>query len=240
MQSKHFYRFFSVIILIMACLAVKAATVDIPTATNSYISWSDATGSNFNVENNGANVGSTGKNTQLSFTIHNTLLQDYLLTFKTGTKNAAEMKMTLTDEQQQVVIERQVTIENTNSWTPSVLHNYVIEQLKEGTYTLKFAVTKTTGSYAGSWGNLTFYPLDVVETIPGQLDLSKGAYGGGAVNEGPNVGYIKDGATASYLFLNKQVGVYSLQMDVARYGSGGMMEIQVKDAESGDIEGGTK
>lgn len=240
MQSKHFYRFFSVIILMMACLAVKAASVDIPTATNSYISWSNATGSNFNVENNGANVGSTGKNTQLSFTIHNTLLQDYLLTFKTGTKNAAEMKMTLTDEQQQVVIERQVTIENTNSWTPSVLHNYVIEQLKEGTYTLKFAVTKTTGSYAGNWGDLAFYPLDVVETIPGQLDISKGAYGGGAVNEGPNVGYIKDGATASYLFLNKQVGVYSLQMDVARYGSGGLMEIQVKDAESGVIEGGTK
>ena len=113
----------------MACLAVKAATVDIPTATNSYISWSNATGSNFNVENNGANVGSTGKNTQLSFTIHNTLLQDYLLTFKTGTKNAAEMKMTLTDEQQQVVIERQVTIENTklDSFRPPQLRHRAIE-----------------------------------------------------------------------------------------------------------------
>ena len=86
MKSKHFIRFFSIIILMMACLAVKATTVDIPTANSSYISWSDATGSNFNVENNGANVGSTGKNTQLSFAIHNTLSQDYLLTFKTARK----------------------------------------------------------------------------------------------------------------------------------------------------------
>ena len=56
----------------------QAATIDIPTKTGNYISWSNATGSNFTVENNGANVGSTGKNTQLSFSIHNAKQQDAL------------------------------------------------------------------------------------------------------------------------------------------------------------------
>ena len=46
------------------------------------------------MENSGANVGSTGKNTQLQFNINNTAEQNYLLTFKTGTKSAAKMKVT--------------------------------------------------------------------------------------------------------------------------------------------------
>ncbi|MBQ5983346.1 MAG: hypothetical protein IJL54_14415 [Prevotella sp.] len=218
---------------------LRAATVNLPTKTGSYISWNDATGSNFTVENNGANVGSTGKNTVLSFTINNSQQQDYLLTFKTGSKMEAELKMTLTHTNGNIVLSKNVVIENTNNWTPSIQHNYVLEQLQTGTYTLKFTVTKTTGNYAGNWGDLAFYTLNDIETIPGKLDLSKGNYGGGVVDEGANVGYIKDGGVATYSFKNTQEGVYSLVWEVARYSTGGNIDIIVKNPETEEIEAQT-
>ena len=213
----------------------KAATVDIPTKTGTYISWSNATGTGFQVENNGANVGSTGKSTSLSFTINNTQQQDYLLTFKTGTKSAAKMKVTLTGASGQEVLSCNVDIENTNSWTPSIVHNYMLKQLPEGAYTLRFAVTQAS-SYAGNWGDLAFYTLDGVPAIPGSIDLTVGSYGGGMVNEGENAGYIKDGAAASYNVRCQQAGVYTLKLDLARYGTGGTLDISVKDAETGHVE----
>ena len=165
--------------------------------------------------------------------------KDYLLTFRTGSKMEAELKMTLTHANGNIVLSKNVVIENTNNWTPSVQHNYVLEQLQTGTYTLKFTVTKTTGNYAGNWGDLAFYTLNDIETIPGKLDLSKGNYGGGVVNEGANVGYIKDGGVATYSFKNTQEGVYSLAWEVARYGTGGNIDIIVKNAETEEIEAQT-
>ena len=214
---------------------LKAATVDIPTKTGTYISWNNATGTGFQVENNGANVGSTGKNTQLQFSISNTVQQDYLLTFKTGTKSAAKMKVTLTNASGEEVFGRSVEIENTNSWTPSVAHNYTLKQLPEGAYTMKFAVTQASG-YAGNWGDLAFYTLDGVPAIPGSIDLTAGSYGGGMVNEGENAGYIKDGAVASYNVRCQQAGVYTFKFDLARYGTGGILDICVRDAETGHVE----
>ena len=161
---------------------VKAETVDIPTKTGTYISWNNATGTGYQVENSGANVGSTGKNTQLQFNINNTQQQDYLLTFKTGTKSAAKMKVTLTGASGQEVLSRNVDIVNTNSWTPSIVHNYMLKQLPAGAYTLKFAVTQAT-SYAGNWGDLAFQSLDDMPAIPGTIGLTQGSYGGGVVNE---------------------------------------------------------
>ena len=224
-------------ILAMAAfiMEVGAATVDIPTKAGTYISWNDATGSGYNVENGGANVGSTGKSTSLSFIINNTQQQDYLLTFKTGTKSAAKMKVTLTNASGKEVLGRSVDIENTNSWTPSIVHNYMLKQLPEGAYTLKFAVTQASG-YAGNWGDLAFYTLDGVPAIPGSIALTAGSYGGGMVNEGENAGYIKDGAVASYNVRCQQAGVYTLKLDLARYGTGGTLDISVKDAETGHVE----
>ena len=185
-----------VIAMMTLTTGVKAETVDIPTKTGTYISWNNATGTGFQVENSGANVGSTGKNTQLQFNINNTVEQNYLLTFKTGTKSAAKMKVTLTGASGQEVLNRSVDIENTNSWTPSIVHNYVVSDLPAGAYILKFAVTQATG-YAGNWGDLAFQSLDAMAAIPGTLGLSQGSYGGGVVNEGANVGYIKDGGTGT-------------------------------------------
>ena len=227
-----------VIAMMTLTTGVKAETVDIPTKTGTYISWNNATGTGFQVENSGANVGSTGKNTQLQFNINNTVEQNYLLTFKTGTKSAAKMKVTLTGASGQEVLNRSVDIENTNSWTPSVVHNYVVSDLPAGAYILKFAVTQATG-YAGNWGDLAFQSLDAMAAIPGTLGLSQGSYGGGVVNEGANVGYIKDGGTASYTVLCRQAGVYSLSLDVARYGTGGTLAIDVRDAETGAVEAST-
>ena len=239
-KTIHSFRWASLMVLMLAITqTICAVTVDIPTKAGNYISWNDATGSHFTVENNGANVGSTGKNTTLSFNVNNTQQQDYLLTFKTGSKMEAQMKVTLTDALGNVALDRNVKIENTNSWSPTVQHQFILEQLQRGTYTLKFTVTQTTGNYAGNWGDLAFYTLDNIDAIPGKLALANGSYGGGVVNEGANVGYIRDGGMASYTFKNTQEGVYMLAMEVARYGTGGNVDITVSDAETQTVEAQT-
>ena len=124
--------------------------ISIPTEADSYISWNDATVSNATIENDGANIGSTGASTVATFTIGNSTKQDYVLTFKTGSKNEARMLVTLTNTAtEDVVLSKTVDIVNTGNWTPVTAHNFFISQLPKGTYELKFAVTEAA-SYAGN------------------------------------------------------------------------------------------
>ena len=80
------------ILLLAALLAgsvnlFAATAVAIPQEMGSYINWSNAVLANCNSENNGANVGSTNKNTVVTFTLTNSTEQRYLLEFKTGNKD---------------------------------------------------------------------------------------------------------------------------------------------------------
>lgn len=227
--------------IVMAVMAivcshtVSAATITIPTAKGSYISWNDATGSGYTIENDGANVGSTGMNSICKFTINNTVQQDYTLTFALGSKYEAKLKVTL--EGETMVLDKTVTIPNTGSWTPTEEQSFFIEQLPVGTYKLTFKVTQAS-SYAGNWGKLAFYAGDGMNHIPGTLTIDMGTYGGGAhaENNNDNVGYIVDGATAIYDFYCDEPGAYQISTYLQRYNQGGNMNIQITDTDTGNTE----
>lgn len=211
-----------------------AGTVTIPTTAGTYIDWNDATLSNASVENNGANIGSTGASTVATFTLNNTTQQDYVLTFATGTKNEAAMQVTLTNTStNDVVLTKNVEIVNTGSWSLSTVRRFFLSQLPVGNYELKFDVTEAS-SYAGNWGNLAIYAATGYDAIPGTLSLANGDYNGPRTeNSDTNVGYVQNGGTATYLFVNNTAGVYQMTFDLYRYNDGNL-NIVVKDEDGNE------
>jgi len=229
--------------LLCVCgMSLRAAeTVTIPTAAGTYIDWNACTLTGANVENSGANIGSTGKNTVATFTISNTTQQDYILTFATGSKNAATMQVTLTNTTTtDVVVTKSVDIVNTGSWTPSTITNIFLPQLPAGTFELKFQVTEAT-SYAGNWGKLAFYTTESFNTIPGTISIATGGYGGGArlENSDTNVGWVSNGTSATYSFICSQAGVYKMTIPMTRYGDGTITTIVTDDETGAEEANGT-
>lgn len=230
----------SIIVMLAALLSMgakAATTVTIPTTAGTYIDWNacDLTGAK--IENSGANIGSTGASTVATFTISNTTQQDYILTFATGSKNAAKMQVTLTNTAtSSVVLTKSVDILNTGSWTPSAITNIFLSQLPAGSFELKFAVTEAS-SYAGNWGKLAFYTTDSFNTIPGTISIASGGYAGGArlENSDTNVGWISNGTSATYSFICSEAGVYKMTIPMTRYGDGTITTI-VTDDETGTEE----
>ncbi len=212
--------------------------ISIPTTTGNYILWNDdnATIENATVENDGANIGSTGASTVATFAIGNNTKQDYILTFKTGSKNAATMLVTLTNKKtSDVVLSKTVDILNTGSWTPSTVHTFLLSQLPKGNYELKMKVTEAT-SYAGNWVNLAFYATDNYNKAPGTIGIATGTYNGPKLeNNNTNVGYVSNGGTASYSFICSQDGVYKMTVPMTKYGDG-TIHITVTDDETGNVE----
>lgn len=221
-----------------------AATVDIPTATGSFISWNDATLSNANVENNGANIGSTGANTVATFTLNNTTQQDYVLVIQTAADGlTGEIDITLTNSSSQSVWSKVADIMNTGSWylnATATVHQYIIESLPAGTYTLTLATKSTTGSYAGNWGKLALFARSEYNFSPGTLSLNLGVYSNDGMLEGSagnyNVGNITNGRASLYPFINSTEGVYKMTMDICRYNQGGTMNIQIEDETTREKE----
>ena len=213
-------------------------TVTIPTTGDSYIDWNNAAYSNCNVENSGANVGSTRANTVVTFSIQNDAQQDYIFTFATGANGlTAEIDVTLTNSSDVNVLEKVADVENTGSWTPTTQHNYFISQLPVGTYTLRLATKSTTGSYAGNWGKLAFYTISDFGQVPGAITLSKGNYNGPKENNG-DVGYVQNNGTASYSFFNTQAGICTVSMDIAKHNNGSV-DLVITDEDSGTAEAQT-
>ena len=240
MTTKHLLRTLFLLCCMLAGAQVMpaATTVSIPTAAGSYMDWSNADITNASVENNGANVGSTRSNTVVSFTVNNTVAQDYVLTFATGNKNnSATIHVQLTASDETVIINNwTVSSEMTGAWTPTTTHNYFISNLPIGTYTLRFT-TSDVVDYAGNWGNLAFYTTESFNTIPGTISIASGGYGGGArlENNNTNVGWISNGTSASYSFICSEAGVYKMTIPMTRYGNGTITTV-VTDEETGTEE----
>lgn len=229
-----------VAVLLMSLLSVvtwAANTVTIPTEKGQYVSWNDCDLTGAKVENSGANIGSTGKATVATFAINNATQQDYILTFATGSKNAAKMQVTLTNTAtEDVVLSKNVDIQNTGSWTPSAITNLYLSQLPAGSFELKFQVTEAS-SYAGNWGKLAFYTTDSFNSIPGTIGVASGGYAGGArlENGDTNVGWISNGSSATYSFICSEAGVYKMTIPMTRYGDG-TITTTVTDEETGTVE----
>ena len=220
--------------------------MSVPTATNTYVSWDNSqneyvTLTGASIENEGASIGSTGKSTVATFAIGNNTKQDYVLTFKTAAQNlTAEIEVTLTNSKNTKVLDKVAVVENTGSWYfngTETTHTYLISQLPKGNYTLRLATKSTTGSYAGNWGYLALRAASDYDVTPGTLDLSKGTYNGPKLeNSNTNVGYVQNGGTATYTFINNTAGVYQMDMDIYRYNQGGTMNIKVVDNETRTTE----
>ncbi len=220
--------------------AAWAAAVTLPMADGSYVDWNDATTiENCKIENEGANVGSTGSNTVVTFNVTNNVQQDYILQFATGAKDEATLHVTLAGEGGNVV-DADVTVVDTESWDPTTQHLFLLSDLPKGDYTLTLKVTNATGKYAGNWGKLAFTLTDGFDSAPGSITLQNGTYTGGLrYEDNGNVGYITNGGTAAYSFICQEAVVYSLNMEMARY-NGGTMGITVTDAATGKVEVSTQ
>ena len=218
--------------------------ISIPTTTGDYILWNDANATieNATVENDGANIGSTGASTVATFAIGNNTKQDYVLTFGTAANNlTAEIEVTLTNSDNTKVLDKVAQVKNTGSWYlngTEATHYFLISQLPKGNYTLRLATKSTTGSYAGNWGNLAFRAASDFDAVPGTLTLSKGTYSYNKMleNNGANVGYVENGRTATYSFISNTAGTYKMTMDICRYNQGGTMNILIANAETGATE----
>ena len=243
MTTKHLLRTLFLLCCMLAGTQVMpaATTVSIPTAAGSYMDWSNADITNASVENNGANVGSTRSNTVVSFTVNNTVAQDYVLTFATGNKNnSATIHVQLTASDETVIINNwTVSSEKTGAWTPTTTHNYFISNLPIGTYTLRFT-TSDVVDYAGNWGKLAFYAASDYNQAPGVIGIASGSYDGPKLeNSNTNVGYVSNGGKATYSFICNTAGVYKMTIPMTKYGDGSITTIVTDNQTATEEANGT-
>lgn len=216
--------------------AAAAVTVGLPMADGTYVDWSNADITGCKVENDGANVGSTGSSTVVEFKISNSEERAYVMSFATGSKSEARMSVELTDGSGRSYVDNNVLVPNTGSWDPTTQHLFYIPALPVGDYTLRLSVTEVSDKYAGNWGKLTFGSADSYDKAPGKLTLEKGVYANGPrVESGGNVGYVTNGGSAAYSFICTEAGAYSLGIDLTRY-NGGTMAVAVADGSTGTVE----
>lgn len=181
--------------------------------------------------------GNTDGNTLFVIGVKNPTAQDYVLSFLTGANGlTAELVVTLSDGVTRY-LDATASVENTGSFTPSTEHTYLIKNLPAGSYGLVLKVKSTTGSYAGNYGNIMFKALSEYDKIPSTITLANGTYNGPKV-ESPdgNVGYVKSGGTATYMFYNPTAQYYKLNAELNRLGQGGNVNISIQDATSGTSE----
>ena len=208
--------------------------VAIPTPDGEYIDWSEATLENCKIENNGANIGSTGGSTTATFSIQNDVEQDYTLSFNTGAKSCtAQIKVTIISGTN-TYLDKTVDVSNTGAWTLTEEHSLDITKLPAGTFTLTFAVVSNTGNYAGNWGNLAIRkkesaePIDptaaiIVKTDGSDFVTSEGTPGGASAPKwetaNNNWGYIKDGSTLTYTVKAQQSARVKVSIEDKKYAS---------------------
>lgn len=237
-MNKNIYLSIFLLLVSLLCVStgVRAATeITIPTTSGSYVNWNDANYSGCKVENSGANIGSTGSSTEVSFTIKNETQQSYVISFKSGAKETATWGITLNDDSK-TWLDATADIPNIGDYTLKTPFAYVVSNLPAGTYTLKFKVNSTDGKYAGNIGNLAITALTEYDKIPSTITLANGTYNGPRVESAGNVGYVKSGGTATYMFYNPTAQYYKLNAELYRLNQGGNVKISIQDATSGTSE----
>ena len=227
------------ILLVALCalcsISLQAAAVTIPTPSGTTIDWNEAVRSNCNIENNGAGIGSTRNGSTAVFILQNETAQDYLLTFLSGCKSlTAVVSFTLTDGAD---YRDSISFDcsNTGSWTPSEVHNTIFTNVPAGTLTLTFKVESTTGSYAGNYAGLSLVSTAGFGDVPGGIDLTSGIYSNCQTEAGGNVGYVREGSSATYNINVTKAGAYNLSWDVTRY-NGTTVDVEIYNFATGTNE----
>lgn len=232
--------FFLFFLLISGLEGVKANVVNIPTASGQYIATSESvTTGNINNNDNG-NLGGIYGGSSATFTLNNTKAQDMVFTFKMG-RNAdggnPQAKITLSSGSS-IVFTTTQDFKNTGSWTPSDLKVFDIADVPAGTLTLKFEFSTGSG-YVGNLGSIALYSTEgfysQYDQIPGTIDLAKGTYSTARVESAGNVGYVNNGASATYTLYNTVGGNATLNMGIVKYGDGTLTAV-VTDVNTGEVE----
>lgn len=83
---------------------------------------------------------------------------NYLFSFKSGAQDASIISLSLTNSSSEVVWSKaSESIEDTDSWSLTKSHNFVIGNLAAGNYTMTITGVTKTGSYYGNFGNFSFH-----------------------------------------------------------------------------------
>ena len=83
---------------------------------------------------------------------------NYLFSFKSGAQDASTVSLSLTNSSSVVVWSKaSESIEDTDSWSLTKSHDFVIGDLTAGTYTMTITGVSKTGSYYGNFGNFCFH-----------------------------------------------------------------------------------
>lgn len=189
--------------------------VNIP--NTGYLDWNYATITGATIQTDPTELGSTGSSTDAQFNLHNATLQDYAFSFATGSQSEATLQVSITPSGESTpLLLESIAITNTGAWTPSVFHCYHISQLPIGDYVLRFKVTAASG-YAGNYGRVSFTPAAL-----GTVDITTGVYANGVKmnDEKTEVGWIKNGGTASYLLYNLNDATYKVLANISDNASG--------------------
>lgn len=211
---------------------MQAATM--VTLPSSGILFSNADLKNCKPENGGANVGSTGEKTTMTFALQNNTAGDYILSLKSGAKDlTAVYNISIKNSSNTEVFNKYFNVSNTGSWDPTEDHVMMISNLETGSLTMTISVKSTTGKYAGNLGALSIISAKDYDQVPGQITLTKGTYNGPKVeNNGDNVGYVQNKGKATYTFINNKEGAFNLLLDICKFNQGGTLNVAITDVET--------
>lgn len=210
---------------------MQAATM--VTLPSSGILFSNADLKNCNPENDGANVGSTGQKTTMTFALQNNTAGDYILSLKSGAKNlTAVYNISIKNSSNTEVFNKDFNVSNTGNWTPTEEHVMMISNLETGSLTMTISVKSTTGKYAGNLGALSIISANDYDHIPGPITLTKGTYNGPKVENAGNVGYVQNNGKATYTFINNKEGSFNLLLDICKFNQGGTLNVAITDVET--------
>lgn len=224
---------------------MRAAATDIPMQQGTFVNLNDAKAAgSFTITGNGSIesgdayvVGSTGKSKQttLTFKFNNKAAGDYILGFRSGMKNNP-IDINVSVSGNGYTESKDFTIPNINTWTTQTQHYMLLENLPKGEVTMALKVKENVSGYAGNYGYFCIYDIASYDNIS-SIDLQKGTYANGARYEdaNKNIGYIKNGASASYTAYNFYDGKATLNMGLTFYNEA-VMNVTVADALTGKEE----
>ncbi len=233
----------------MYASAISSSFIQAPMKIGSYVNLNDANANGFTftnatIEKNDAYaVGSTSKNTELTFRFYNSKAGDCLFSFRSGTKAmTVDVNVKVTDNSSYAQ-EQDFNVPNTGSWNRTTQHNMVLKNLPKGNITVTLTVKKidvidatVANSYAGNYGNFSLTSLDDYDKMS-SITLANGIYSNSRMYEtkNENVGYCSDGATAEYTAYNAIDGFATLKMGLQYIGDG-TLKLTVTDMETGKTE----
>lgn len=172
-------------------------------------------------------IGNTSKGTCMTVSLHNSQSANYILSFRSGSKNEATVKITVKDNKG-YNCEQTYSIPKQNSWDRNNQHYMTLKNLPEGDLTLTLEALTPSSGFAGNYGFFSFFCEKKYDDIE-KINLASGKYVTARYQD-PNVGYCSNGATAEYVAFNGLDGLATMNIGLDKWGSvDGTMTVTITD-----------